>query len=261
MKWPKILRLIRHGNSEGNRLKHEMENDYLWPEFVEAYEKNYRSPQTRRLAKILNDKYYRTFSDYETPLSDLGWEQAIKTGSYLKQNAVNLPDTIFISPFMRCRQTFEGVAKSWPELKKIPQYIDGRIREREVGLRALYSHWRIFNVFHPDEKEYYDSLGPTAYYHCRYSHGESVDDVMERMRNGWLETLIREFSACEAWAFGHGVSIMSTRAIIERMSPEEFLQLEKSDPPKNCSITTYRCDPKLGLNGKLILERYNETAP
>jgi len=47
----------------------------------------------------------------------------------------------------------------------------------------------------------------------------------------------------------------------ERLTEEQFLEIDHANPPKNCSITIYRVDPKKGRDGKLVLERYNETAP
>ena len=54
---------------------------------------------------------------------------------------------------------------------------------------------------------------------------------------------------------------MGFRAAQERLTEEEFLELDRVDHPKNCSITIYRGDPSRGENGKLVLECYNKIAP
>jgi len=260
MKWPDILALVRHGESEWNLLKKLMESDVRWREFLYLYDNKFKSPETKKLARILLEKYKPVGwkNDFDTPLSPLGVTQAVSVGKHL-QTLMPLPDVVIVSPYLRCRQTYEKACTGWPELADVKYYIDERIREREVGMRAQYVHWRIYNVFHPEQKAYYESFGKIAYYQFRYEQGESVPDVNRRMHD-WFDTLIREFSECNVVAFTHGVGIMSARTTQERLSAEEFVALDKSNPPKNCSVTIYKGNPKEGVDGRLILERYNETA-
>lgn len=259
MKWPNTFTWVRHGKSKWNELKQNIENDPLWPDFLKEYERNYRSPQTKKLARSILGRYKPSWSDEHTPLSDLGEIQSIKTGPYLK-DLIKLPDVVYVSTFLRCRQTYQNLCVGWPELKAVQVYFDERVIERDVGIRARYGHWKIFNVFNPEQKEFYDELGPTAYYRCRYPQGENVPDVMRRVHE-LFDTVIREYAGCEVLVISHGVCIMSMRATLERMSPEEFVQLDKTNSPKNCSVTIYKGNAHEGLDGKLELVKYNEVAP
>ena len=52
-----------------------------------------------------------------------------------------------------------------------------------------------------------------------------------------LPTLTREFSGNRVMAITHHLTILATRANFERLSPEEFLQLDEHEKPVNCSVT------------------------
>ncbi|MBI2021121.1 histidine phosphatase family protein [Candidatus Giovannonibacteria bacterium] len=253
MKWPTYIAVVRHGESEFNKLKKELEQDKLWAKFLKEYKKDINSVTTRALAWELLEKFPFQYSDYDTPLTALGLRQAVLTGVFLK-NQIEIPDVVITSPYLRCRQTFKGLETGWPELSRVQFYTDEFIAERDVGLRGLYLHWRIFYVYHPEQKKLYDSKG---YYQYRFPQGENIPDVRLRLRK-FNDTLIREFADKRVLLVTHHQTILADWANRERMSPEEFLVLDKSNPPKNCSFTLYRGYPELGKDGKLILEKYNE---
>lgn len=257
MKWPECLVLIRHARSFFNELKEALEKDPLWQVFVEAYKTDFRSEKTKDLANLLRATYNNSYGDRKTPLTEYGRRvQAPKTGAYLKTQ-IELPDVILVSPHLRCLETLEGLKEGWPELGKVKTYEDERMVERRVGTCQLYTHWKIFHVFHPEQKELYEKDG---YYDYQYPQGDSMIDVNDRIKN-LFGTIIREFHGKKVFCVGHGVTIMGFRTAQERLTKEQFMELDHKNPPKNCSITIYRGDPKLGKNGRLVLERYNETAP
>lgn len=257
MKWPEYLVLVRHARSKFNELKEELEKDPLWPVFVEAYKTDFQSETSKMLAKALLAKYKNPYRDRKTPLTEFGRKiQAPKTGAYLKTQ-IELPDVILVSPYIRCLETLEGLKEGWPELGKVKTYEDERMVERSVGIRQLYTHWRIFHVFHPEQKELYDKEG---YYDYQYPQGDNMRDVNLRVKD-LFGTIIREFHGKKVFGVGHGVTIMGFRTAEERLTEEQFMELDHTNPPRNCSITIYRGDPKQGKNGRLVLERYNETAP
>ena len=257
MKWPEYLVLVRHAKSKFNELKEELEKDHLWPIFVEAYKTDFQSSTTILLAKKLLENYKNPYGDRKTPLTDHGRiVQAVKTGLYLRTQ-IELPDVILVSPYLRCLETLEGLKDGWPELRNVKTYQEERMVERSVGIRQLYTHWRLFHVFHPEQKELYEKDG---YYDYRYPQGDNMRDVNLRMKS-LLETIIREFHGKKVLGIGHGVTIMGFRTAEERLTEEQFMELDHMNPPKNCSVTVYRGDPKQGKDGRLVLERYNETAP
>ena len=58
-------------------------------------------------------------------------------------------------------------------------------------------------------------------------------------------------------AITHHLTILATRANFERLSPKEFLHLDKHEKPLNCGVTRYIGNPNLGSRGKLELCQYN----
>ena len=90
----------------------------------------------------------------------------------------------------------------------------------------------------------------------RYPQGESVLDVRDRTRD-MNSMLIRECSGLHVWLVTHHLTILSYRANMERLSPQEFIRLDEHEKPVNCGITRYVGKPTEGRNGKLILDCYS----
>ena len=257
MKWPTYLVLLRHAESQFNKFKKTLENDPQWQAFVAAYEADFQSEKTKHLAGILQAQYKNLWRDRKISLTQYGREvQAVKAGAYLKTQ-IDTPDVILVSPYERCLKTLDGLRQGWPELENIPTYQEECLVERSIGLCLLYAHWRIFHVFHPEQKELYEQEGCYDY---RYPQGDNMRDVNLRMKD-LFDTIIREFHGKKVLGIAHGVSIMGFRTAQERLTEAEFVELEQNNSPKNCSITLYRGDPTQGNDGRLVLERYNETAP
>lgn len=266
MKWPYTLALVRHGESKFNKAKKVLEAHPKWKAFVDEFNKNYRSRKVKNMARELLKLFPASYCDYTTPLTASGRIQAIEAGKYLA-TLIPPPNVAITSPYLRCRDTLSRMRKGWPAglgvfgvPTAVPHYTDELLVERDVGLRAAYFHWRIFYALHPEQKAFYDHFGDLAYYCYRFPQGENMHDVRFRIRK-WLDTLVREYAEKNVLVVTHHITILAIRANLERMTPEEFLKLDKENPPKNCSITIYRGDPALGKDGRLVLERYNEIAP
>lgn len=253
LKWPKSVTLIRHGESAYNILRPQKEKDEVYLRFKEEYEKDHRSPTTIRLAQEMQRKYSLGVGDYETPLTPNGQRQALITGQNLSK-VIEKPDVIMVSPYFRTMETLARLAEGWPALKNVPQFPDERIREQEHGLSLLYNDWRIFHVFHPEQKKLYDLLGSYWY---QFPQGESVAEVRERCRDE-VSMLIREFANQHVLLITHHLTILSFRANLERLSPEQFIDLDREFKPKNCGMTQYCCDDKVGTAGRLELKFYNK---
>lgn len=258
MKWPKILAMVRHGKSAFNELTEQRNSDPLWKEFVTEFSKDHRAQRTRKLARAIMEKYPLPYSDYETPLTEFGKQQAHSAGLLL-QTKISLPDIMLVSPYLRCRQTFDGMADAWPELKTVRRDFDRRLAERNIGIGILYNNWRLFQVFHPEQKDFYDRLGKTAYFFYQHPQGQSVPQMQDQDQL-LFATLIREYAGKSVLLLTHHVRILSIRATLERMTPEEFVALDREDPPQNCSLTVYRGEPILGKKGRLVRKEYNVVA-
>lgn len=253
MKWPASVTKIRHGQSEYNALRAIKMKDPQYLEFLRLYEEDYTSPECRELAKVMWEAYKLGASDYDTPLSLEGTRQGRKTGGADVFKTLPPPDIVLVSPYLRTRQTWQEMLKGGFNADGARIITEDRIREQEHGLSVLYSDWRIFHVFHPEQKPLRDLMGPYWY---QYPQGESVSMVRDRIRD--VNTMmIREFSGLHVLMITHHLTILSSRANYERLTPEEFIRLDEEEKPVNCGVTRYVGDPSQGRNGKLILSEYN----
>jgi len=252
MKWPISLELVRHAESAYNVLKKKKAADPRYAEFVAEYKRDYTSALARALAAEIMEKYSLGVSDYKTPLTKEGMEHALGTGRALR-GVATLPDIVFFSPYLRTRQTLECLVEGWPELANVKRVAEDRIREQEHGLSLLYNDWRVFHVFHPEQKRLHKLMNPYWY---QYPQGESISNVRDRTRDV-TGMLIRECAGLRVLLVTHHLTILSFRANLERLTPEEFLRLDEKEKPLNCGVTRYVGHPELGRDGKLILDIYN----
>lgn len=253
MKWPKILALVRHGQSAYNVLRAQKEADPLFQQFRKAFEKDHRSAEARDLAVQVTEKFALGISDYNTPLTAEGVRQAKETGMGLS-GLIPIPDIVFVSPYHRAKETFQHIKEEWGSAMQAKLVLDDRIREQEHGLSLLYNDWRVFQTLHPEQKDFYKMMGPYWY---QFPQGESVSEVRDRVRL-FIEMLIRECAGKNVLVVTHHLTILSIRANMERLSSEEFIHFDEHEKPINCGVTVYEGKPDLGTNGKLQLLRYNE---
>ncbi|UJR19770.1 hypothetical protein I4U23_022904 [Adineta vaga] len=149
---PRRIILVRHGESEGN----------------------------------LSEDIYRSTPDAHISLTQLGKDQAIEAGRKLKKEVLINDDSneniyVYLSPYLRSRQTYEGISKAFSPSQIIKVREDPRLREQEWG-----------NFLHPDirrtEMEERKKVGD---FYFRFSNGESGADVYDRCTL-FLDTLFRE---------------------------------------------------------------------
>ncbi|MBI2055155.1 MAG: histidine phosphatase family protein [Candidatus Sungbacteria bacterium] len=253
MKWPASVTLVRHGQSTYNALRRAKARDPRYQEFRREFETNPDCIEVRGLAHEVRRKYALGISDYKTPLTDAGKNQALSTGLSL-DGQMRVPDIIFCSPYLRTLSTLGWMRVMGTNLRGVRDVVDDRIREQEHGLALLYNDWRIFQALHPEQKELRDLQG--AYWY-QYPQGESVSQVRDRVRD-FLGMLIRECAGMHVMLVTHHLTILSFRANLERLAPEQFMRLDKHEKPVNCGVTRYECDPRLGKDGKLVLQFYNQ---
>lgn len=254
MKWPNYIALVRHGESAYNALRAKKNQDPDYLAFLKEFEANPDSPTCKELALVLWERYALTCSDYETPLSERGVDQAFRTGMNFAKMNIKPPDVVLVSPYNRTRETWDSMLEGGFAANGAKVVIEDRIREQEHGLSLLYSDWRIFHVMHPEQRRLRKQLGPYWY---QYPQGESVSQVRERQRSV-ATMLIREYAGKNVLLITHHLTILSIRANYERLSPEQFIHLDENEKPINCGVTVYRGHPELGNDGKLVLEHYNK---
>jgi broad specificity phosphatase PhoE len=255
MKWPLSVTLIRHAESQYNELRQRKEKDEEYQTFKKVFNKNPQSPKCRELAGKMLERFALKKSDYDTPLTMAGRQQALQTGVRARtEKIISAPDIVLVSPYRRTRETLDLIHAEWDALSFQKHVHDDRIREQEHGLSLLYNDWRIFEVFHPEQRALRNLLGPYWY---QYPQGESVPQVRDRIRS-FTNTLVREYAGKHVLIVTHHLTILSFRANFERLSHEAFIQLDETEKPRNCGVTIYRGNPGLGTNGRLELECYNK---
>lgn len=235
LKWPRQLDLVRHAQSDYNRIKDSQINQPLYKAFLEEYGKSPHSSAAVELAEQLVAEYAPLANDPQTPITEEGMAEALATGRYMAKHH-DVPDVIFVSPYLRTKQTLSQLIKAWPELSSVRIIEEERIREKEFGLRLLYSDHKIFYCLHPDQNRLYQVQGRYWY---RQPQGENIPDMRLRLRS-WSNSLTRDYAGKRVLAVTHHLTILAFRANQERLSADQFIQLDKTAQPGNASITTYR---------------------
>lgn len=252
MRSPETVSLVRHDNSEYNALKPIKEANPLYQDFVRAYEKDPDSDKCLHLAIEVKDFFSFPYTDRNTPLVN-GAGIRSETMAKNLEKKIELPDIIYVSPYKRTIDTFEKMINGWPKLKEVRTVMDERIREQDYGLASLYNDWRLFNVFHPDQRELYRQQGTFNY---RYPQGENVPDVIKRA-NSWTDTLNRNNRGENVLAVTHHLFILAFIINIENLGEKEFLKLNSEQKPINAGVTIYKAKPEKGANSRLTLDVYN----
>jgi broad specificity phosphatase PhoE len=252
MKWPTQLTFVRHAESEYNVLRAKKEQDPLYQTFLAEYNSQHNPDYVKGLAREVERKFSLQCSDRDTKITANGKRMAYLTGQALPEE-INLPDVVFVSPYLRAVHTYEQLCWAWPQLKQIKFYFDERLRELDHGLSLLYNDWRVFFTFHPEQRRLRELLGEYDY---RYPNGENVPDVRMRVRD-WRSTVIREFHDRNVLVISHHITLLSFRADQERLSPQEYKRLDKEEKPINCGVTIYDGIPDKGRQGRLALSCYN----
>jgi broad specificity phosphatase PhoE len=231
--WPTVLWIVRHGESAGNV----------------ARQAAYRA----RKARIdLN------LRDIDVPLSPLGERQARALGRWFGKLPEKVqPTSILTSPYIRAVRTAELLrAEAGWESERVRTTCDERLREKEFGILDRFTGSGI-GQFHPEQAELRLILG--KFYH-RPPGGESWCDVILRLRSV-LDTLTREYSGERVLIVCHSVVVLCFRYLLERMSEEQILEVDRTNEVANCSVTRYELDPSRDRRDPLALREYNMTVP
>jgi broad specificity phosphatase PhoE len=207
--WPSELVLVRHGESVGNLADEQA-----------------REHHAERLELELRDA--------DVPLSDTGESQADAVGRQLATlDEEERPEVVVCSPYRRAAQTAErALAGSGFE---VPLVVDERLRERDLGAFDRLT-WRGIESEYAQEAARRDHVGK---FYFQPPSGESWCDVTLRVRS-LLADLRDGYAGKRVWLFTHQAVIMSFRYVLENLTEQERLQIDKDERLPNCSVTTYR---------------------
>ncbi|KAF3766114.1 phosphoglycerate mutase-like protein [Cryphonectria parasitica EP155] len=156
---PRLIILIRHGQSEGNK----------------------------------NRDIHQTIPDHRVKLTKDGWDQAYDAGRRLR-NMLRADDTLhfFTSPYRRTRETTEGILATLTSDEDEPSpfkrnnikvYEEPRLREQDFGN---------FQPCSAEMERMWQERADYGHFFYRIPNGESAADAYDRI-SGFNESLWRQF--------------------------------------------------------------------
>ncbi|HEU0054320.1 MAG TPA: histidine phosphatase family protein [Longimicrobium sp.] len=232
-KWPSVIWIVRHGESAGNVARDAADAAGLPMVDIDV-------------------------RDVDVPLSPLGERQAAALGRwYAEMRPKERPTIVLTSPYVRAQQTAEAIRAAGGLEDPHEEFIvDERLREREFGILDRLTHVGIRRK-HPEQAELRALLG--KFYH-RPPGGESWADVILRLRSA-LDTISLHYPKERVLIVCHQVVVLCFRYLLECMTEDEILGIDRSVEVANCSVTTYEFDRAAGRHGSMKLRGFNFVAP
>jgi broad specificity phosphatase PhoE len=219
---PASLTLVRHGESVGN----------------------VADAEARRQKA---DRLDLDARDADVELSDNGRKQADALRRWLHEAGdQDRPTVVVSSPYRRAADT-AALAVEGLDLEVA---LDERLRERDLGVLDGLTGQGI-RAEHPAEAERRKKLGKFYY---QPPSGESWADLVLRVRS-LLGDLRHGFEDANVWLFSHQAVIMSFRYVLEGLTEEKLLEIDRTSDLGNVSLTIYR----RGEDG-LQLESFADTS-
>ena len=199
------------------------------------------------------DRITLSARDVDIPLSARGETQARALGAWFaRADAEERPEVLLASPYVRAQDTARLFLAAGGGSADEPICIDERLREKEFGILDGLTTQGVTSVY-PDQAEFRRLLG--KFYH-RPPGGESWCDVIARLRSV-MDTIALHHAGRRVMIVAHQVVVLCLRYVIENLTEEEILAIDREGDVLNCSVTEYRFDPGIGRDGGLALLRYN----
>ena len=219
---PTLLWLVRHGESTSNLARRNAEAENLLTiDFPER--------------------------EMDVPLTENGIAQSIRLGNWFAE-IVEKPTVVFSSPYLRTKDTARLIAET-ARFENIRTVYDERLREREFGIFDRLT-WRGSNEKFPEEMKKRAVLGKFYY---RPPHGESWCDAAFRIRSAWRD-IRDDFAGENVMIVTHEAIIRIFRFVLENLSEEEILEIDRMGDVQNCAVTSYDFDK---ADGKFVLRHDN----
>jgi broad specificity phosphatase PhoE len=219
---PATLTLIRHGESLGN--------------LADA------AAQDRGVDRLDLD-----VRDADVELSDTGKRQAAALNDWLQQAPEDQrPTMVVASPYRRAADT----ALRATDGLDLQVAFDERLRERDLGVFNGLTGQGIRSQY-AEEAERRKQVGKFYY---QPPSGESWADVVLRVRS-LLADLRSGFEDARVWLFSHQAVIMSFRYVLDGLSEEQLMEIDRTERVGNVSLTTYARP-----DGELELDAFGDTS-
>ncbi len=233
--WPTRLLLIRHGESAGNVARDRAEAAGL--------------PNIDIGGR-----------DVDVPLSPLGERQARALGRWFAAEPEGeRPTVVLSSPYRRAVETASLLVAELPGSpppNAMVRAIDERLREKELGSLNRLTRAGIIARF-PDEAALRTELGKFYY---RPPGGESWCDVILRLRSVLDDIQLRHRRE-RVLIVAHQVIVLCFRYLLEQMTEEQILAIDRERDVANCSLTSYELTRTDAQQEALALRRYNFVTP
>lgn len=271
---PETLTLLRHAETPYNALAKQMS---AWPSFQAFHgqfkREYYQNPKERTVrddldlavlqkewpSKRLEDlalSFYKDIrkimggiSDFDMPITEEGRSQAEETGKHIATH-VPKPDIIYLSPYLRPRQTLDGILKHAPaDWLSVPQWEHESLREQEHGMKSVFNDWRLNYVFQPMEMLHYLRNG--SYSH-RYHGGESRPDVRDR-GSRFIGRLRRKHVGKNVLAVAHHLTKLAIMGELLHWTRNQFIDWDENRKPVNCGVTIFRREKGASRTGRDVL--------
>lgn len=220
--WPAELLLVRHGESLGNVARARAE--------------------ATGSARI--DIAGR---DMDVDLSPTGQEQATALGRWLAGRPAPPVDVVVASPYRRARRTAELAASAAGLGRQV--HLDERWRERELGALDRLTQRGVLQRY-PEEAAARRRIG--KFFH-RPPGGESWCDVGLRVRSA-LDGLRLDHAGERVMVVTHEVVVLMCCYVLEQLGEGDVLDLGRSRPLANCSVTTFRT----GADGRPVRHGFGD---
>lgn len=232
---PNSLFVVRHGESAGNLARNAANT---------AHAHEIHSPGR----------------DVDVPLSPLGERQSMSLGHWFGAlPAGQRPTVVITSPYLRARQTtdiIKTLGRFHFATDSAGSLQDERFREKEFGILDGLTRYGILARY-PEQAALRASLG--KFYH-RPPGGENWCDVVLRLRSAF-EMMCREFHGERVLVVAHSVVVLCLRYIIEGLTEQDILAIDRSNEVANCSVTRFDVDTTPGKPRRMILDSFNFVAP
>ncbi|KAH8899557.1 phosphoglycerate mutase-like protein [Thozetella sp. PMI_491] len=215
---PRLIILIRHAQSEGNK----------------------------------NRDIHQTIPDHRVKLTTDGWQQAYEAGRRLRQ-MLRADDTLhfFTSPYRRTRETTEGILATLTSDENEPSpfkrnnikvYEEPRLREQDFGN---------FQPCSAEMERMWQERADYGHFFYRIPNGESAADAYDRV-SGFNESLWRQFGENDFAS----VCVLVTHGLMSRVFLMKWyhFSVEYFEDLRNVNHCEFLIMRKQEESGKYILE-------
>ena len=225
---PSLLLLVRHAESERNRVKRGA-----------VY---FADEEMRRTVKGI--------PDHKIPITPDGIVQARMTGWAIRDR-FGVFDYVYHSGYERTKQTTELILDAYkPEDRALMQVRANHfLRERDPGHTYDMTEAEADLAF-PFLRDYWATMGG---FFAVPPGGESLAQVVQRVYL-FLNTIFRDRAGERVAVVTHGGTLRAFRFLLERWDYDRALKWPPGESPKNCSLTVNELDRALR---RLSLKEYN----